>query len=130
MSARSEGGRRPTDRVRDEAGVAVPVALGLAGVLVSFALGGLVGGQVLVAQRRAASAADLAALAGAVARQVGRDACDAARRLTELGDAALEECEVDGEQVRVTTGVELTLVGHPVTVRSRAHAGPREISEG
>ena len=114
-----------------EGGFAVPVVLGLGGVLLSFCLGGLVGGQVLVAQRRAASAADLAALAGAVTLQVGRDGCEAARRLTELGEARLEECRVDGEQVRVTAGVDLTLLGHEVTVRSRAHAGPREVaSEG
>lgn len=117
------GARHP----RTEAGVAVPAVIGLGGVLVSLALAGLAGGQVLVAQRRASSAADLSALAGAVAIQTGLEPCDAARRLAELGQAALTACRVDGEQVRLTTEVDLTIAGQALTVRARAHAGPRDV---
>jgi secretion/DNA translocation related TadE-like protein len=116
--------RWPTPPQED--GFAVPVALGLGGVLVSLALAGAAGGQVLVAQRRAAAAADLAALAGAVAGQHGQEPCPAARRMAGLGEATLASCAVDGERVRVVTAVELRIAGHDLTVRARAHAGPRE----
>ena len=80
---------------------------------------------MLVAQRRAAAAADLSALAGAVAVQHGQDACAAARRMTDLDGAVLDTCAVDGEQVRVVSQVEVTLGGHELVVRARGHAGPR-----
>lgn len=114
-------------RVRTEAGLAVPVVLGLGGALVSLALAAVAGGQVLVAQRRAASTADLAALAGAVAIQTGLEPCDAARRLAALSGTTVAGCRVEGEQVRLTTEVALTIAGHDLTVRARAHAGPREV---
>lgn len=121
MSRRSEGRleQRPED------GFAVPVALGLGGVLVALALAGTAGGQVLVAQRRAAAAADLAALAGAVAAQRGQDPCAAARRMAELDEARLRECRVEGEQVRVVSRVALRLAGRELVVEARGHAGPR-----
>ena len=119
MSRRRGASPRPED------GFAVPVVLGLGGVLVSLALAGAAGGQVLVAQRRAAAAADLAALAGAVAGQEGQEPCPAARRMAGLGGATVAWCAVDGERVRVVAEVDLRLAGHDLTVRARAHAGPR-----
>lgn len=118
---------RPRRRVGED-GFAVPVVIGLSGVLVSLALAGVAGGQVLVAQRRAAAAADLAALAGAVAAQHGQDACAAARRMADLDGASLGSCTADGaggERVRVVSEVELTIGGHELVVRARGHAGPR-----
>jgi secretion/DNA translocation related TadE-like protein len=112
-------------RRRDEAGFAVPVAIGLGGVLVALALAGTAGGQVLVAQRRAATAADLSALAGAVAAQQGQDPCAAAGRVAELDHARMADCEVEEDRVRVVAEVSLTLAGHDLKVRARAHAGPR-----
>jgi secretion/DNA translocation related TadE-like protein len=100
--------------------------MGLGGVLVAVALAGVAGGQVLVAQRRAASVADLAALAGAVAAQHGQDPCAAARRMADLDRGHLESCRVDDERVRVVSRVPLVLAGHELTVHARAHAGPRE----
>ncbi len=108
-----------------EDGFAVPAALGLGGVMVALALAGTAGGQVLVAQRRASAAADLAALAGAVAAQRGQAPCPAARRMASLDGATLPSCAVDGEQVRVVGEVVVRLAGHEVAVRARARAGPR-----
>jgi secretion/DNA translocation related TadE-like protein len=82
-----------------------------------------------VAQRRAAAAADLAALAGAVAVQHGQDACPAAVRMARLDRASLRSCRVVGEQVRVVGSVSVVLVGHRVVVQARAHAGPRDRQE-
>ena len=110
---------------RPEDGVAVPAVLGLGGVLVALALAGTAGEQVLVAHRRASAAADLAALAGAVAAQHGQAPCAAARRLAALDHASLRSCRADGEQVRVVSEVRWTLAGHTLTVRARGHAGPR-----
>ena len=110
---------------RREDGFAVPVVLSLGGVLISLALAGVAGGQVLVAQRRAAAAADLSALAGAVAAQHGQDPCAAAHRMADLDGATLGSCEVDGERVRVVSEVELRMGGHELVVRARGHAGPR-----
>ena len=117
------GRRRAT--TRGEAGFALPAVLGLGGVLVALALAGTAGGQVLVAHRRAAAAADLSALAAAVAVQQAQDPCAAAHRLAELHRAELTWCDVDGDSVRVDAEVSLTLAGQQVTVRARAHAGPR-----
>ncbi len=114
-----------SSRRRSEQGVAVPVALGMGGVLVALALAGTAGGEVLVAQRRASAVADLAALAGAVAAQHGQDPCAAARRMAGLDDGRLASCLVDGERVRVVGEVSLRLAGRDLTVRARAHAGPR-----
>ena len=113
-----------------EDGFAVPAAIGIGGVLVALALAGTAGGQVLVAQRRAATAADLTALAGAVAVQQGRDPCGAARRLAALDLARVTSCRVAGDEVGVTTAVGLTLAGRAYTVRARAKAGPRAASAG
>ena len=110
---------------RPEDGFAVPTALGLGGVMVALALAGTAGGQVLVAQRRASAAADLAALAGAVAAQRGQDPCAAARRMASLDEASLPSCAGEGDQVRVVSEVVVHLAVHALPVRARAHAGPR-----
>ena len=125
MRRRHRGERPGPGPSRTEDGFAVPVTLGLGGVLVALALAGTAGGQVLVAQRRASAAADLAALAGAVATQHGQDACEAARRLADLDEARLPSCRTDGDQVRVVAEVRLGLAGHDLRVRARAHAGRR-----
>lgn len=82
-------------------------------------------GAVVVGQRRAQAAADLAALAGAVAAQRGRDPCDAATTMGRLNGGRLVSCEVDALTVRVTLErVAATAVGPPVTLSAEARAGP------
>jgi secretion/DNA translocation related TadE-like protein len=112
---------------RDEHGAVTSMAVVLTAVLLAVAVAAVVGGRVLVSERRAAAAADLAALAGAVAVQHGQDGCDAVRRLVSRHpDTEVRRCWVTGEQVRVTVAAEVgVVVGRRVTVAARAHAGPR-----
>lgn len=117
-------------RLQDEKGAAAPLAVTITGLLLMLTLlaGGL--GRLVVDQRRASSAADLAALAGAGALQHGADPCAAARATALRNQAALIGCEVAGERVEVRAAVEsdalsgvLGLLGH-ASVEARAVAGP------
>lgn len=111
---------------RGEGGWATPVVVALTGVLLTVTLAAAVLGRLLVEHRRAAVAADLAALAGAVAVQHGLDGCAAATESTHLNGAELLGCTVDGERVLVDTGVAAhELWGRRIQVRATAHAGPR-----
>ena len=112
-------------RRRGEDGAATSLVLVVAAALVVATLGATAVGQVMVAHRRAGSAADLGALAGAVALQRGQDGCAAARRLVVRADVRLGRCQVSDEQVRITVAVELVVVGRRVVLGARAHAGPR-----
>ena len=117
-------------RPRDDRGLAAPVVVTLTGLLMVLALvGGSLGG-LLVDQRRASSAADLAALAGAGALQQQQDPCAAARATAGRNGAELVSCVVDGDQVRVRAAVEpdgrpwlLGLAERP-SVWADARAGP------
>lgn len=110
---------------RTERGQGVVLALPLIGVLLTVTVMLAVLGSVVVAQRRAQSAADLAALAGAAAGQRGQDECAAAAGLARRNGAGLEACRVDGEAVTVHSVLEVTrLLGRSVTVRAEARAGP------
>jgi secretion/DNA translocation related TadE-like protein len=100
----------------------VVVAVGL----VVLTIAAVAGARVLVTQRRAAAAADLGALAGAVALQRGQDGCAAARRLVRRSGAQVEQCGVEGDHVRVTVVRDAgTVAGRRLRVAARAHAGPR-----
>jgi secretion/DNA translocation related TadE-like protein len=97
-------------------------ALAVALVLLSAVLVAV--GHVVVERRRAAAGADLAALAGAVEVQHRRDACPVAARIARRNGVELTSCDVEGEQVRVSTAVTTRLLGREVEVRAHAHAGP------
>lgn len=117
----------PGTRYRDDrgdTGAASPVVLGLAVALVLLSLVLVVVGHVLVERRRAAAGADLAALAGAVELQHGREACPAARRSADSNEVELTSCRVQGERVRVSTEVATRLLGRDLRVGAHAHAGP------
>jgi secretion/DNA translocation related TadE-like protein len=103
----------------------------LAGLLVIAVLlaGGLA--RLLVDQRRASTAADLAALAGAGALQVGEDGCQAARLTARDNEAELVACVVTGDHIRLRTSVSsLGIPGlfgalrRSVAVEAEAYAGP------
>ncbi len=118
-------------RASDEAGLAAPLVVTLAGLLLVLTLLGGVLGRLLVDQRRVSAAADLAALAGAGALQLGREACAAAGRTARSNDAELVTCTVTGEQVVVTAAVRSSgspgvfgLVGRWVAIEAVAQAGP------
>jgi secretion/DNA translocation related TadE-like protein len=118
-------------RSADERGLAAPVVVALAGLLTVLTLLGGVLGRLLVDQRRASSAADLAALAGAGALQLGQEPCAAAGRSARSNDAELLSCTISGERVRVTSAVRVPgspgligLVAGSVSVEATAEAGP------
>lgn len=131
-------GPRPvsTRPVRDQCGSAAVLTLVLCTALVFLALAGSVLAGMLVAQRRAQSAADLAGLAGADAlagAQLrtaglpgrGGSACDAVTRVARANGAVVTTCTV-GES---TVTVRVTVATSPVWgVRwagvGQARAGP------
>ena len=116
--------RRPTG-TRDEGGAATVLVLAMAGVLM-FVLVGLSAASGLVsAQRRAQSAADLAALAGAAAVPDGAAGCDEAERISTANGAALAACSVVGREVWVQVTVPgPQWPGRRVRVSAEARAGP------
>lgn len=117
---------------RQERGAATVLVLVLVGVIGAVAVGGVLAGGALVGHRRAAAAADLAALAGAEALGAGGGsaagapvACEAAGQVSERNDARLTGCFVDGLEVVVEVVVDVpTVLGREWTVPGRARAGP------
>lgn len=88
-----------------ERGAASLVVVALTGVLVTVAVA-LSGVAVLLhAHRVAASAADLAALAGAHEQVYAGDACGRAAAVAADNGAELTGCGVEADRVRVTVGV-------------------------
>lgn len=115
---------RPVARGDD--GVATGLALATAALLLFATLAAVSGIRLLVAHRVAGSAADLGALAGAVAIQRGQDGCRAARELVVRSNAHAVECRESGDRLRLVVQVELgRVLGREVAVTGRAHAGPR-----
>jgi secretion/DNA translocation related TadE-like protein len=110
-----------------ERGSAAPFAVGAIGLLLFLGAALGVVGAVFVAHRTAQSAADLAALAGADALQVSEDACAAAAAIADRNGAALESCEIAGEDITVTVRVEgPRWLGQPGDPVAKARAGPTE----
>lgn len=107
----------------DRGSVTVLVAIALAAVVAVLALGLQLAGAV-IARHRAAAAADLGALAGALALQAAGDPCGAAGGVVDRNGARMTSCEVIGWDVRITAAVPVTggLVGG--TAVAAARAGP------
>ena len=106
-------------------GAASLLVVTFAGVLllVGCALG--VVAAMVADHRRAASAADLAALGGAAALQRAEDGCAAATSLASANGARLVSCGVEGADVVVS--VEVTgprWLGQEGDLVGRARAGP------
>ncbi len=109
------------DREHD-AGSATVLVLGLTAVVWVAGLAVLLLAQVANARERAATAADLAALAGA-SHVVTGDSCRAAGRIATAQSAELGSCRVDGWTVQVTARVPLRgplRVFPPASARARA----------
>jgi secretion/DNA translocation related TadE-like protein len=110
---------------RGDRGAASLLVVAMVGVLllVGCALG--VVAAVLVDHRRAAAAADLAALAGAAALQRGDDGCSVAATLAGANGARLLTCAVEGADVLVTVEVAgPRWLGQRADLVGRARAGP------
>ena len=119
------GGRSAGVRSRaDETGAGTVLAVAMMGVLVTVTVAatGVVG--VVAGHRRAQSAADLAALAGAGALQAGSDPCRQAGAIARRNGATLRGCEVDGWNVAVRVATTMRLPGSPMELEARGRAGP------
>lgn len=112
--------------VRDERGAGTVLALALTAVvaLVAFAVAGVT--ALVAGHRLAQSAADLAALAGAQAMQIGGvDPCVRAEDVARRNGASLEVCRIDGWNLEVTVVRQSPrLLGQVASLRARSHAGP------
>lgn len=106
-------------------GSATVTALALVGVLLSVAGAVALGTAVLADHRRAESAADLAALAGAGATGRGEDGCAAATSVAGDNGVELVACEVLGRDVRVRVERRREyVVGLTARLVAEARAGP------
>ena len=109
----------------EERGTAALLAITLATALLLCVAAAVTGGRLLADQRRAAVAADLAALAGAGAVQRGIAGCAAAERVAGLNGAVVTRCRVDGEEVLLTARTDsVRLLGRLVRPSAEARAGP------
>lgn len=106
-------------------GAATVVAVALAGVLLLVGAATGVVGAIVVAHRRAQAAADLAALAGAVAQGRGQDPCAAAAEVAGVNGAVVATCRVDGADVLVEVRVAgPRWLGQDRDLLAAARAGP------
>ncbi|ALA66555.1 Rv3654c family TadE-like protein [Corynebacterium lactis] len=118
MTSPRRGTARASALWRDETGATTVLAALLIAAIVGLMLVGVLAGKNLIVVRQAAVAADLSAVAGAIAAQEGDRACDSAGRIARANHAAIVSCDRLGEDVQVT--VERS--GR----RSTARAGPAE----
>ena len=118
--------RRAWNRHRGERGAGTVLAVAMIGLVVTVTVGtsGAVG--VVAGHRRAQSAADLSALAGATTLQSDGDACRRARVIAARNGAELRRCTVDGTEVVVVVSRSVRLPGLPMNLRARARAGPAQ----
>lgn len=124
-------------RLGRDRGSATVLVLVLTGLVGACAVGGLVVGSLLAGSRRAAAAADLAALAAAGSLQqpglapgVGAP-CARAGEVAEANAANLAGCHVQGEVVTVRVVVAVRpLRGLAVDLPGTARAGPVGVASG
>jgi secretion/DNA translocation related TadE-like protein len=126
---RRPGRGRPGGRGWDEGIGSVLVLAAVGVVLVALAAAGILA-QAVAARHRAATAADLSALAAAERLLSGHgsgDACTAARAAAAANGGMLAGCRVSGQEVEVTvrvaSGPAYRLLRLPDPVRL-ARAGP------
>ena len=114
-------------RGAEERGAATLIVLALSGLLmfVGLALAGVA--AIVLTQRSAQAAADLAALAGATAAVSGADACAAADEIAAANGAVLAQCLLAGRLVTIEVRVEgPRLVDRRYDVTAQARAGPAD----
>ncbi|RKS75355.1 secretion/DNA translocation related TadE-like protein [Motilibacter peucedani] len=112
--------RRPAPAGRRDEGFATVLAVAVLGVLLAVTGSALLVAAAATARHRAATAADLSALAGAGA-PLGADACALAARVAADNGAAVATCDQEaGGAVRVTVSVPVPLLGRAVTAVARA----------
>ena len=109
---------------RGEQGSGTVLAVAMIGLVVTVTVGATGAVGVVAGHRRAQSAADLSALAGATTLQSGGDACQRAGVIADRNGADLQRCQVDGTEVTVVVARSVRLPGLPMELRARARAGP------
>ena len=110
---------------RDEKGVATVMAIGLMGVVLVVTVVAVAIATLVGARHRAETAADLGALAGAVAIRDGSDACGAAARVAAANDGLLASCVLADRTVEITVSVTTgQLLGRRWKLTGVARAGP------
>ena len=108
-----------------ERGAATLVVVAAGGLLLFVGLALLGVAAIVLTQRTAQAAADLAALAGASSAAAGADACAAAGRIADANGAVLAHCEVAAMIVTIAVRVDgPRLVGRRYDVTAQARAGP------
>lgn len=116
---------RPSDARTEDRGAVTVLAVALLGMLLLLAAAFGVAESMVTAHRRAQSAADLAALAGAQALQDAADGCMAASANTHANGAVLDACTVAGQELIVTAHVTgPRWLGAHGNLSARARAGP------
>lgn len=120
----------------DERGSGTMLALAVAVILTAVSALVAIAAGYLIADRRAAGAADLAALAAARAQVQGGDACAGARSAATSNQARVESCSVHGAdpvwvaEVTVAVDVHPVVPGAPRTLRRTAWAGTPDADPG
>ncbi len=114
--------------IADDSGVGSVFAVALLALLCFVAVVAVGISGIVLTHRRAQSAADLAALAGANAVQLGGQACDAARAIARSNRAELVTCIVAAQSISVQVHVDAPpgLARFDLGTTARARAGPVE----
>lgn len=113
------------DHGRSDRGSVVPFAMACLALLLLVGVALAVVGALVVDHRRAQSAADLGALAGAAASVRGEDGCAAAGRTAAANGARVLSCGVVAGDLRVTVVVPgPRWLGSAGDLRAEARAGP------
>lgn len=113
--------------LRDDEGSGTVYGLGIIGAILALFVLVTVLIQAQTAGGQARLAADLAALGGATASNSTHtqwDACAVASQVAAANAATLISCELIGEDVLVSAGVEASILGIPRQATARARAGP------
>lgn len=110
---------------RSQRGAATVLIVAMAGVLVLLGLAMVMVAAIVADQRRAQSAADLAALAGATTASRGGEACAAADAVARANGARIATCELIGREVTVEVVVDgPDWRGWSPALTAAARAGP------
>lgn len=113
--------------VRPDRGAATVLVTACLGVLMLIGCALAVVAAMVTAHRSAQAAADLAALAGAVAARDGADPCAAAGSVAADNGADLTRCATDGADVTVEVEVPgPRWLGQTHDLSAAARAGPAE----
>jgi secretion/DNA translocation related TadE-like protein len=117
-----------------ERGSATLLAVAIIGILLLLGMAANLVVAAAAAHRAAQAAADLAALAGAQAWQVQRDAtqaCAAAATVAHDNRAGMTVCRVEGDDVLTVVQVDgPSLFGQTFEITGRARAGPETTDSG